>query len=132
MSGNLVGTSTGVNGPWWQHDAPITEKLRGTKLGSTGYNFNETYTFDLIFSADRIQVKVNDVVEIDYTKADNGGKAFGDGAFGFYNFSQARVTYGSLVEDTDPDELAVPLPAGLPLLLAGLGVLGLAKRRQKA
>ncbi|MGC9418184.1 MAG: VPLPA-CTERM sorting domain-containing protein [Rhodovulum sp.] len=33
------------------------------------------------------------------------------------------------VTDPDPDLNAVPLPAGLPLMLAGLGVLGLVRRR---
>ena len=135
--GDVSGTSSSTGGQWWQHTDPVFEKAQGAgSFATTGYNDNQEYDFDLIFSADLIQVKVDGTIVINYTSAQNGGQ-FTDGSFGFYNFSQGGVTYGSLVEDTDPDELPddplnpVPLPAGLPLLLVGLGAFGVMKRRTK-
>ena len=132
VSGDLTGTTTGVSGEWWQHDAPVNEVLRATNLATTGYLDNQSYTFDLIFSDSLIQVKVDGVVELNYTSADNGGALFMNGAFGFYNFSQSQVTYAGLVEDTNPGELngEVPLPASLPFLLSAFGLTALLRRRK--
>ena len=125
-------TTPGItDSAWWQHTDPVFEKIRASTLGLTGYNDTQEYTFDLIFSEDLIQVKVDGDVELNYTSADNGGNKFTDGSFGFYNFSQSAVTYGSIVEDETPPELnAVPLPAGLPLILAGLGAFAMVRRRK--
>jgi hypothetical protein len=128
--GDLSGTSTAVSGQWWQHDDPVTEKQRGDNLGSTGWVDNTTYDFTLEFTSSLIKVTVNGVTELEYTSADNGA-AFTNGSFGFYNFSQANVRYAGITEDKAPSA-AVPLPASLPLLLAGLGAFGLLRRRKKA
>jgi hypothetical protein len=47
------------------------------------------------------------------------------------NFSVTGVSGDFITDDGDPVPV-VPLPAGLPLLLAGLGAIGLAARRRKA
>lgn len=113
----------------WDHGDPVTEVARATNLGSTGWNDNQTYLFEITFTESLIEVLVDGVLEISYAGS------FTDGAFGFYNFSQDPVRYAGIVQDVlpPPDDDTpppVPLPASLPLLVAGLGVLGFARRLQ--
>jgi hypothetical protein len=68
----------------------VEELARADTLGATGWVFNTTYTFRFVFTETRLQVYVNDVLELDV----NGD--FPDGRFAFYNFSQARVTYSAV------------------------------------
>ncbi|WP_135503803.1 VPLPA-CTERM sorting domain-containing protein [Roseovarius aestuariivivens] len=128
VTGDLTSTQTSTSGEWWQHGAPIVEKQRATKLGNVGWADNTTYNFSLEFTASLIKVIVDGNVELELTSAQHGS-AFTDGSFGFYNFSQERVRYAGITEDIAP---SIPLPASLPLLLAGFGALGLMRRRQKA
>ncbi len=117
----------------WDHTDPVTEVARAKNLGSTGWNDNQEYTFELTFTDSLIEVFVDDVLEISYAGT------FTDGAFGFYNFSQNPVRYSGITEAELPpendngngdDPNVIPLPAGLPLLLAGLGAFGIMRRRQ--
>jgi hypothetical protein len=107
---------------FWQHVGVVNEVARATNLGSTGWADNTEYTFDLTFTDSLIEVFVDGALEISYSGS------FTDGAFGFYNYSQGSVSYAGITEDVLPP--AVPLPAGLPLLLAGLGAFGWMRRRQ--
>ncbi len=110
----------------WCHEGSVNELARGTTLGNVGWNDNQTYSFDLIFNASNIQVKVDGALELNI----NG--AFADGRFGFYNFSQSSVRY-SAIEDTvapPPPPPGVPVPA--PLALIGLGLALLARKNRKA
>lgn len=125
-------TLNAAESDFWNHTGPITEVARGTNLGSTGWADNTEYSFELTFTSTLIEVFVNDVLEISYTQADNGGNIFTDGSFGFYNYSQTNVRYAGITEENLPDPEVVPLPAGLPLLLAGLGAFGIMNRRKKA
>lgn len=129
--GDLSGLGTGVSGEWWQHDAPINEVQRGSTLGTTGWTDNATNEFTLEFTSSLIKVVVNGSTELEFTSADNGGTAFTDGSFGFYNFSQDNVRYAGITEDVAPSA-PVPLPASLPLMLAGLGAFALFRRRKAA
>ncbi|WP_425099603.1 VPLPA-CTERM sorting domain-containing protein [Tropicibacter sp. S64] len=124
VSGNIAAT-TSTYGGLWGHDEVVTEVQRGSSLGGTGWNDFTTYTFELTYTSSLIEVKVNGVTELSYTSAMNGA-AFTAGAFGFYNSSQDDVRYAGITE-----EAVVPLPAALPLLLAGLGGLGLVARRRR-
>ena len=121
---------TAAENDFWQHQNTVTEVERAANLGSTGWADHTTYGFELIFTSTLIEVKVGGVTEISYTSAENGGNAFNDGSFGFYNYSQSNVRYAGITEDQLPG--VIPLPASLPLLLAGFGALGLARRRRKS
>ncbi len=100
----------------------LQELARGTTLGSTGWNAGQTYTFKFVFDATKLQVFVDGVLELDVAGS------FADGRMGFYNFSQAGVTYSAftlgcptLVENYGagwPGTLGVPtLTASGPAVL---------------
>ncbi|CAA0126245.1 Uncharacterised protein [Halioglobus japonicus] len=124
---------------FWEHTGTVDEVQRGTNLGSTGWVDFQEYTFDLIFTSTQIQVKVDGVVELDYAGS------FTDGAFGFYNYSQANVLYEGITEedlpDPDPCDTNPPGQGGCPATgevpvpgtfgLLALGVLGLGQMRRK-
>lgn len=123
VSGDVANGPNSFNS-LWNHAGPVSEVARGTNLGSTGWNDNQTYTFDLTFTDSLIEVFVDGVLEISHSGT------FTDGAFGFYNFSQNPVRYEGITEEVLPPVEAVPLPAGLPLMLAGLAAFGLARRNR--
>jgi hypothetical protein len=111
----------------WCHDSAfgVTELARGTNLGGTGWVDLTSYTFDLVFTANNVQVFVNGSKEIDI----NG--SFANGSFGFYNYSQSNVTYGAIQQVVvEPPNPSVPEPASLGLLGLGLAGLGAARRRR--
>lgn len=107
----------------WDHEAAlgVEELQRATNLGSSGWDDNTTYSFDLIFTSSLVQVFVNDVLEISVTGS------FSDGAFGFYNFSQPNVLYAGITSDVVEPPANVSAPATLGITL--LGLLGLLARR---
>lgn len=111
-------------GAWCHQGAGVTELQRGATLGSTGWVDNTTYTFDLEYTANNLKVFVDGGLQIDI----NG--AFTDGRFGFYNYSQAQVTYAGITNDTlPPMNGAVPEPATWAMMIGGFGMIGGAMRR---
>jgi len=118
-----------------KHGHDSSEKI-GADLKALTVDFQE-YAFDLIFTSTRIQVKVDGVVELDYTGS------FTDGAFGFYNYSQPTVLYAGITEENlpDPCDTNPPGQGGCPatgqvpvpgtLWLMGLAILGLGQMRRK-
>jgi hypothetical protein len=67
----------------------LEELARGNNLGATGWTPGTTYNFKFVFNATNLQVYVDGVLELDVQGS------FADGRMGFYNFSQAGVTYSA-------------------------------------
>jgi len=126
---------------FWQHTnhashtgGGVSELARGATLGATGWDFNTEYEFTFDFGPNDLEVYVNGVKQIDITGS------FANGRLGFYNFSQAAVTYsaftvdeGTFPEDPedpeDPPTNGVPEPGMLGLLGLGVAVIALRRRR---
>ncbi|MDF2232421.1 hypothetical protein P2H44_07640 [Albimonas sp. CAU 1670] len=125
VTGGILG---GLTNNAWQHTGTVSEIARGTNLGSTGWADNTEYSFDLEYTASRVRIYVDGVLEIDITATDAGLSQFTAGAFGFYNYSQSNVLYAGITEAN----ASVPLPATLPMLGVALGGLGLFVRRRSA
>ncbi|MEM7310438.1 MAG: hypothetical protein AAF682_27420 [Planctomycetota bacterium] len=71
----------------------LEELARGVNLGDTGWSAGTTYTFRFEFDATSLKVFVDGVLELDISGS------FSNGRMGFYNFSQANVTYNAFTLD---------------------------------
>ncbi|MEM6795477.1 MAG: PKD domain-containing protein, partial [Acidobacteriota bacterium] len=84
-------------GEMWGHEDEdgdgqgVLELQRGRTLGATGWADRTRYVFTFQTTPDRVQVRVNGVLELDV----RGDFSFGSGRFGFYNFSQEFVRYSA-------------------------------------
>ncbi len=111
---------------FWQHTTysggGLTELARATNLGSTGWAIGVEYEFEFVFLPTQLQVFVDGVKEIDILGS------FADGRMGFYNFSQAGVTYSAFT--VDPQTTPIPEPGTLILIGAAVSS-GLALRRRR-
>ncbi len=65
------------------------------------------------------------------TAAQAGVSEFGDGAFGFYNYSQSDVLYSGVIEQAAED-VAVNVSESTSIPLFALALLGLFGLRRKA
>ncbi|MCB1030323.1 MAG: hypothetical protein KDA95_03245 [Acidimicrobiales bacterium] len=86
------------NDPWAHTDATggtgtWDELQRGATLGDVGWVENTVYRMRFRYTGDRLQVWVNDVLELDVT-----GTFPADARFGFYNYSQEMVRYRNFAQ----------------------------------
>ena len=129
--------TTVLSDPWLHQGAVdflTRSNVAGSAYATTGWSDLTSYLFDIVFTADRVQVSVDGQLELDILAADFGG-TFNDGGFGFYNFSQQNVSYQGIVQRTLPPNgggggttSPVPLPAAGWLLIASFGVMGALRR----
>ena len=78
----------------------LEELGRGATLGSTGWIAGQSYQFDFDFTATRLRVSVDGMLELDVSGS------FSNGRMGFYNFSQEDVRYSGFesgLSDIDGD-----------------------------
>jgi hypothetical protein len=106
----------------------VTELQRAANLGATGWARNRTYQFRFDYTPTRLQVFVDNVLELDVSGT------FPNGRMGFYNFSQSNVTYSafqtnllaswSIYGTGHPGTLGVPSlqPTALPVLGTTIGI----------
>ena len=114
---------------FWDHTpGAVTEVARATNLANAGWVGGITYNFDITHTANLIEVRVNNSLELSVTAAQAGVSEFTDGAFGFYNNSQSGVSYSS-IERRIVDETQVPGPSTLAIF--ALGIAGLLARQSK-
>ncbi len=80
----------------WSHEARPTqpsdafdELAKGLEKGSQGWSYGTTYRFRIQVESMRLRLWIDDQLELDLS----GDFDFGDGRFGFYNFSQEDVRY---------------------------------------
>jgi hypothetical protein len=105
VTGNIGGgDSTNPFLDAWGHRGVVQELARGATLGSVGWADLTEYTFELVFTSVLVEVFVNGLREISLAGA------FRDGAFGFYNMSQANVTYAGLTQAEAPPPPPPPPP----------------------
>jgi hypothetical protein len=90
--GQTVGNGASID--FWDHSGDVTELARGATLGSTGWSSFVAYELEIVYTATNIEVYVDGRKEIDLQGT------FGDGRFGWYDFSQEFGVFGEpLVED---------------------------------
>ncbi|TAJ72527.1 MAG: PEP-CTERM sorting domain-containing protein [Phenylobacterium sp.] len=111
-------------GAWAHNSLGVTELARGATLGSTGWADFTTYTFDIEYTATNLKVAVNGVTQFDLDGT------FGDGRFGFYNYSQANVTYAGIEDRILPPTGGVPEPGAWVMMILGFGAAGTMIRRR--
>ena len=81
---------------FWSHTANSTLELLGTDYGSTkGWTNYMWYDFELLYTSDRIRIKINQNVIFDVQGT------FQSGRLGFYNFSQWNTYYTNLKIDSN-------------------------------
>ncbi|MGR9099877.1 MAG: PKD domain-containing protein, partial [Gammaproteobacteria bacterium] len=86
---------TGSNAGLWTHTGADVQVLATRYGAGTGWRPNTDYQYELVYSADRIIIRIDGQTIFDV------GGSFQPGKFGFYNLSQAQVRYAHFVATSD-------------------------------
>ena len=87
--------------------------LPGTLLGAVNgtsqqWSHGVTYQFEILYTSDRIRIKIDGNEKFDVSASDAGVASFPAGRFGFYNYSQGNVTFGNVQTASASDEQVPP------------------------
>lgn len=108
-----VAANDDTSGAFWGKDAAgngdTDVNLIGTDFGGDrGWANNTSYDFNLLYQTDRIRIRIDggeflDETIFDVSPSDVAGlNNFADGRFGFYNLSQANVSYQGFTQVVAP------------------------------
>jgi hypothetical protein len=135
------GTITDYLPGFWGHADSAQFDVLGTNFSSSnGWADNTTYSFEIAYQSSRVTVAVSGGAFTTPTTVLDIAGSFPDGRFGFYNYSQANVTYsGFTLQSLPPDPLppdpppipAIPEPSTYALMLAGLCAMAWRSRRRR-
>jgi hypothetical protein len=91
---HVDGTVADIAPPFWGHEPSDVYNVLATEYGpDTGWQRHTEHQFVLRYTSERIEVEIDGRKIFDISQSD-AGVAFEPGRFGFYNYSQASVTYG--------------------------------------
>ncbi len=127
------GTITNYSPGFWGHtDSAGFDNLATNFGGTMGWADNVEYSFEILYQSNRVRVDVTGGAFATATTVLDVAGSFPAGSFGFYNFSQANVTYsGFTLEELPPPVVAIPEPASYAMLALGLTAVGWAARRRR-
>ncbi len=103
---------TGADVDYWDHTGSDITVLGTSYSNSSGWEHGIVYNFTLNYTTTGF------TIDIDGTEIFNQTGNFNTGKFGFYNYSQAGVTYQGF--DQAPTPNPVPEPTTMALVGAGL------------
>ncbi|MEO5698241.1 MAG: PEP-CTERM sorting domain-containing protein [Burkholderiaceae bacterium] len=119
-------------GFWGHNDSAGFDNLATNFSGTLGWADNVEYSFEILYQSDRVRVDVTGGAFASATTVLDVAGSFPAGRFGFYNYSQANVTYsGFTLEELPPPVVAIPEPASYAMLALGLTAVGWAARRRR-
>jgi hypothetical protein len=117
VTGSVAGVRPGGDYAW-EHTGPVNEQMRATTLGSTAWLDLQTYSFEIQYLPDRVQVFVDNVLQLDYAGT------IGAGSFGLYGFSQDNIQF------TNVSISPIPAPGAIVLGCIGMSLVGWLRRRK--
>jgi hypothetical protein len=89
----VLGTPANEVAAFWGHDDPSVTVLASDVGAGKGWRRSRDYRFVLSYSASLLRLYIDGDVVFDVTASSVGLAEFPLGRFGFYNYSQANVTY---------------------------------------
>ncbi|MBL8702396.1 MAG: VPLPA-CTERM sorting domain-containing protein [Alphaproteobacteria bacterium] len=134
------GTITDLIPGFWGHtDSTGFDVLETSYSATSGWVESTEYTFEITYQETNFKLVLSGGAFGAGTTIFDVAGSFPNGAFGFYNYSQAQVRYSGLTEDEAPPPppppppppvSEVPVPATALLFGAGLAGLGMVRRRR--